>query len=98
MKQKHVVLTVDEGLFPLKWSNEQYKNILIPCLGVLNISINFLGVIGRHMDESGLCELWFECDVLGAKAAQNVKAGEGYAQSVRTHKLALQALWQVLFP
>ena len=76
MEQKHVVLTVDEALYPklleLKWSVEEYKDVLIPCLGGLHIAMNFLGVIGRHMSESGLSELWVGCDLLGANAAQNV--------------------------
>ena len=35
-QEEHVVLTVDEGLYPklmeLKWYVDQYKDILIPCL------------------------------------------------------------------
>ena len=50
MEQHHVVLTVDEALYPklleLKWSVEQYKDMLIPCLGGLHIAMNFLGIIG----------------------------------------------------
>ena len=102
MEQKHVVLTVDEALYPklleLKWSVEEYKDVLIPCLGGLHIAMNFLGVIGRHMSESGLSELWVGCDLLGANAAQNVMKGKGYARAIRTHKLTLQALWQLLLP
>ena len=97
MEQEHVVLTVDEALYPklmeLKWSVERYKDTLIPCLGGLHISMNFLGILGRHMDESGLCDMWVECDLLGANAAQHVMAGKSYARSMRVHKLTLQALW-----
>ena len=102
LEQEHVVLTVDEGLYPklmeLKWSVDQYKDILIPCLGGLHIGMNFLGIIGRHMEDSGLCDLWVECDVLGSNAAQNVMLGKGYGRAMRTHKLTLQALWQILLP
>ena len=102
MEQQHVVLTVNEALFPnlmeLKWSVAEYKDVLIPCLGGLHIATNFLGVIGRHMNQSGLCELWVECDLLGANAAQHVMDGKGYARAMRTHKLTLQALWQLLLP
>jgi len=102
MEQQHVVLTVDEALYPklleLKWSVKEYKDVLIPCLGGLHIAINFLGVIGRHMSESGLSELWVGCGLLGANAAQQVMAGKGYARAIRTHKLTLQALWQLLLP
>ena len=102
IKQQHIVLTVDEALYPklleLKWSVEEYKDVLIPCLGGLHIAISFLGVIGRHMSESGLSELWVGCDLLGANAAQHVMGGKGYARAIRTHKLTLQALWQLLLP
>ena len=102
IEQEHVVLTVDEDLYPklmeLKWSADQHKNILIPCLGGLYIAMNFLGVLVRPMEESGLCELWVEYDVLGANAAQNVISGKDYARAMRTHKLTLQTLWQLLFP
>ena len=60
---------VDEVLYPklleLKWSVEEYKDMLIPCLGGLHIAMHFLGVIGRHMSESGLIEPWIGCDLLG---------------------------------
>lgn len=103
MEQQHVILTVDKALYlkllELKWSVEEYKDLyLIPCLGGLHIAMNFLGVIGQHMVNSGLSELWVKCDLLGANAAQHVMAGKGYARAMRTHKLILQALWQLLLP
>ncbi len=102
MKQQHVVLMVDEALYPklleLKWSVEEYKDMLIPCLGGLHIAMNFLGVIGRHMNESGLSELWIGCDLLGSNAAQHIMAGKGYTRAIRTHRLILQALRQLLLP
>ena len=71
MNQQHVILTVDEALYPklleLKWSVDEYKDILIPCLGGLYIVMNFLRVIGQHMADSGLSDLWIECGVLGKK-------------------------------
>ena len=60
---------VDEVLYPnmmeLKWSVEEYKDMLIHCLGGLHIAMHFLGVIGRHMSESGLIDPWIGCDLLG---------------------------------
>lgn len=80
LKQQHVVLMVDDVLYPklleLKWSVEEYRDILIPCLGGLHIAMNFLGVIGRHMNESGPSELWVGSDLLGANAAQPVMVGK----------------------
>ena len=60
--------------------------------------MNFLGVIGRHMSESGLSELWIGCDILVSNAAQHIMAGKGYTRATKTHKLTLQALRQLLLP
>ena len=102
MDQQHIVLTVDEALYlklvELKWLVEEYRDMLIPCLSGLHISMNYLGVIGRHVSHSGLNELWVECDILGANDAQNVMGGKGYARAIMIHKLTLQAVWQLLLP
>ena len=51
MEQEQVVLTVDEDLYPklveLKWSVDQYKDILIPCLGGLHIARSPWAPYGR---------------------------------------------------
>ena len=50
LQQEHVVLTVDEALFPklmeFKWSVDRYKDVLIPSLGGLHIGMHFLGILG----------------------------------------------------
>ena len=50
------------------------------------------------MGKCGLCELWIECDFVGVNTTQKVMAVKGYARSMRTHKLTLQALCQILLP
>ena len=77
---------------------EEYKDMIIPCLGGLHIAMNFLGVIGRHMSEFGLSELWKGCDILGSSASQHIMAGNRYARDIRTHKLTIHADWQLLLP
>ena len=54
--------------------------------------MNFLGVIGRHMSDSGLSELWVGCNIVETNAAQNIINGKGHACLMRVHKLTLQAL------
>ena len=36
--------------------------------------------------------------MMGINATQHIMAGTGYARATRTHKLTLQALWQLLLP
>ena len=56
--QKHVVWTVDQALFPLlmdlKCVVPEYKDVLIPRIGGLHTSMNFLKVLGQHIQDSGL--------------------------------------------
>ena len=56
--QQYTVLTVDQALYyklmDLKWSIPEYRDKLIPRLGGLHISMNFLKVIGQHMKDWSL--------------------------------------------
>ena len=102
LKQQHVVLTVDEALFPslmeLKWSTAQYRDKLIPRIGGLHTSMNFLKIQGQHMLQSGLVDIWSEAGILGPNVADQIMSGKKYAHAIRIHKLTVQALWQLLLP
>ena len=67
--QEHTVITVDQELYyrlmELKWSLPQYQDTLIPRLGGLHVSINFLKAIGDHMNGSALADMWGRWDCLG---------------------------------
>jgi hypothetical protein len=96
------VVTVDQALFPLlmelKWAVPEYRDTLIPRLGGLHISMNFLKVLGQHMQESGLSEIWVESALLGPRTVERVLEGKEYSKGVRAHKVTLQAIWQILLP
>ena len=57
----YAVVTADQGLFPqlmeLKWTVPEFKDALIPRLGGLHISMNFLKVIGQHTEDIGLVSM-----------------------------------------
>ena len=100
--QEHVVITVDQALFcklmELKWSVPEYLDKLFPRLGGLHIAMNFMKVIGDHMDGSGLEEIWVESGILGPGTVKQVMCGKAYNKGLRCHKLSLQALWHILVP
>ena len=100
--QTHVVLTVDQALFPLlmelKWAVPEYKDVLIPRLGGLHISLNFLKALGQHMQNCGLAEIWIESGLLGPRTTERVLEGKDYSKGMRAHKITFQALWQLLLP
>ena len=99
--QEYVVITADEQLYSklmeLKWSQEDHS-FLIPRLGGLHTSMNFMKAIGQHCEGSGLLELWVESDLLGSKTAERVLAGKDYEKGMRAHKITLQAMWSLLMP
>ena len=100
--QKHVVLTVDQALFPLlmelKWTLPDYKDTLIPRLGGLHTSMNFLKVLGQHIQDSGLPTIWIESGILGPRTVERALAGKDYNKGTRVHKITLQAMWQLILP
>ena len=100
--QKYTVLTVDQALFckvmELEWSIPAYKENLIPRLGGLHTSMNFLKIIGHHMKGSGLSDVWIESDILGPNSTERAMTGKDYNKAMRAHKLTFQAMWRILFP
>ncbi len=100
--QLHTVITVDQALYcklmELKWAVPEYHTLLIPRLGGLHISMNFLKTIGDHMNGSGLAEVWIEGGLLGQGTAERVLSGKAYNKGMRAHKLTLQALWRLMMP
>ena len=100
--QNYVVITVDEALFcklmELKWANADYQNCLVVRLGGLHTLMTFMGVIGKHVQSSGLMEAWIEANVLGPKTAEQVLHGKSYARGMRVHKITLQSMWRLLLP
>jgi len=58
--------------------------------------MNFLSIIGEHLKGSGLLEAWVEAGKLGACSAEKAMAGKAYNKAIRAHKLAYQALWQIV--
>ena len=100
--QQYVVLTVDEALYcklmELKWAKQDYQNFLIVRLGGLHIAMNFLKVIGKHIESSGLLDAWTESNILGPRAAEQVLAGKSYSRGMHVHKITLQAMWRLIMP
>ena len=82
----------------LNGSVPQYKENLIPRLGGLHTSMNFLKVIGQHMQASVLADVWVESGTLGISSSEKVLEGKSYLRGIRVHKMTFQALWQLLLP
>ncbi len=102
LEQEYTVLTVDQAsyfkLMDLKWNVADYKDKLIPRLGRLHISMNFLKVIGQHVKDCGIAEAWLDAGISGSSTIEHVMTGKAYNKGMRSHKLTFQALWRLLLP
>ncbi len=100
--QEHTVITVDEGIYckarELAWCNSDQCQGLILRLGGFHIMLNFLKVIGKHFEDSGLSDVLVESGVYGESVVGTIMNGKLWNRTVRCHKLTYEALWRVLWP
>ena len=74
-------------LMEFMWNVSEYKDILIPRLGGLHFTMNFLRVIEQHMGDIGLAQVWEKSSILGPNSTEKVMDGKSYAKGARDHKL-----------
>ena len=60
--------------------------------------MNFLKVLGQHIQDSGLPTIWIESGILGPRTVERALAGKDYNKGTRVHKITLQAMWQLILP
>ena len=98
--QPHVELTLDEALYwkakELVWANPAELSCVTVRLGGFHLAKNFLGVIGKHMENSGLLDAWVESDVFNECSANKILTGKSWNRDVRAHKLTMEALGRIL--
>ena len=67
-------------------------------MGGFHIALNFLSVIGKKFEESGIKDLLTESGVYGSNTTLALLKGKSYNRGVRAHKLIMEALlrlqWQ----
>ena len=98
--QKNTVVTFDQALYgkakEITWLKPEVIKYTIVRLGGFHIIMNFMKTIGQHVDAAGLKDVWVESEVFGENTAIHMLEGKAYNKTVRGHKLAVEALWQIL--
>ena len=61
-------------------------------MGGFHITLNFLSVIGKKFEESGIEDLLTESGVHGSNTSLVLLKGKSYNRGVRGHKLIMEAL------
>lgn len=100
--QRYTVVTFDEQLYckakMLQWHHQNECKDIVILLGGFHVLMNFSKVIGKHLADSGLSDIFEESGVFGKNTAENIMKGKGWNRVARAHKLAFEALWRILWP
>ena len=102
LQQKHSVITFDLAIYSkakeIQWrQHEEFKNTILR-LGGFHIALDYLAVIGKMFQNSGLYDIMVESEIYGSHAASVLLQGKSYNRGVRAHKIVLEGLlrmqWQ----
>ena len=102
LQQKHSVITFDLAIYSkakeIQWrQHEEFKDTILR-LGGFHIALNYLAVIGKMFQDSGLHDIMVESEIYGSHAASVLLQGKSYNRGVRAHKIVLEGLlrmqWQ----
>ncbi|EDO46217.1 predicted protein [Nematostella vectensis] len=101
----HCVITFDLAIYmkakEIQWRRSgMFENTVIR-MGGFHIAFNFLAVIGKIFQDSGIEDLLVESGIFGSNTAAALPKGKSYNRGVRAHKLVLEALlrlrWQAFY-
>ena len=101
MKGTFTVVTLNEQLYSMvkefQWENHEVCSKICHRLGKFRIAKNVMKAIGQHYTDSRLQSVWAESSVFDDNTASNNMSAKSYNQSIRAHKLTLEALWLILW-
>ena len=89
--QEWTYITYDEAIYSkaqmIKWRNmDEFKDDEME-MGGMHRAMNFMGDIGKVMEESGFEDIIVEGDLYGPSVVQVIMKGKAYNRGVRTHKI-----------
>lgn len=99
--QRDTVITFDLAIYAkakqiqMKFP-EEFSDIVIR-LGGFHIALNFLSLLGKKFRSSGLEDLLIESGVYAAGTTTALMKGKYYNREIRAHKLAMEALFRLMW-
>ena len=101
--QKTSVVTFDLAIYvkakELQWRRPKESSDTVIRMGGFHIALNYLAVLGKKYEDSGICDIFVDSEVYGSSTVCAVMKGKSYNCGVRCHKLLMEALvrlqWKV---
>ena len=101
LQQRDMVITFDLAIYAkakqIQWKfPEEFSDTVIR-MGGFHIALNFLAVLGKKYQNSGLEDVLIESGAYGSGSVMALMKGKSYNQGVRAHKLAMEALFRLMW-
>jgi hypothetical protein len=99
--QFDTVITFDLAIYmkakqiQMKFSDEFSDTVIR--LGGFHIALNYLSLLGKKFQNSGLDDLLIESGVYAAGTTSAIMKGKSYNRGIRAHKLAMEALFRLMW-
>lgn len=94
--QSTAVITFDLAIYSkakeIHWRYPEVFQDLVIRLGGFHIAVNYLALIGKMFQESGLEDVFIESGFYGSSSTMALLQGKSYNCGVRGHKLMMEAL------
>ena len=99
--QHHPAITLHEKIYTpakeIQWTNYYDLKDMVIRLGGFHRAKNFMGIIGKRMEESGLEDIWQESNFYGEAVTAKVMEGKHYYRGDRGHRITLKASERLRF-
>ena len=100
LDQDDVVITFNLAIYvkakQIQWRfPDQFQDTIIR-MGGFHVTLNFLAVLGKKYQNSGLEDLLIESGAYGPGTVMSLK-GKSYNHGIRAHKLAMEALFRLMW-
>ena len=96
LRQTNPVVTSHEDLYAtakqIQWAVSPEFDDMVIRLGGFHMAKNFIGVIGKRMEESGIEDLWAESGLYGSAIARKIINGTHYYRARNAHELTFEAM------
>ncbi|KAK3724019.1 hypothetical protein QZH41_000590 [Actinostola sp. cb2023] len=99
LNQRDMVITFDLAIYSkakqiqFKFP-EEFKDTIVR-MGGFHIALNFIAVIGKRYQNSGLEDILIESGAYGPNSVTSLMKGKSYNRGVRAHKLMMEALFRL---
>ena len=96
LEQIDTVITFDLAIY-MKAKQIQMKCHTVIRFGGFHIALNYLSLLGKKFQHSGLDDLLIESGVYATSTISAIMKGKSYNRRIRVHKLAMEALFRLMW-